>query len=257
MTRRERFTAVATPTVELRLTAGRARLLPAEDEVVEVVIESRQADAYRVERSGTQVWVEQPGRGLGGSSNDLVELRLPPGAAVTARTTAAELESDVRLGSLSAVLVSGGLRAGPVDGTARVRTASGDVEVGDVGGDLTVHSASGDVTAGRVTGAVEATTASGDVRMDAVGGRLEVRTASGDVRVRRYEGPEVRVRSVSGDLWLGLPPGLEVELSGSTLSGAVRNGFADRAGQDTGPGDRRPVRVQLQSVSGDLVLQPA
>lgn len=257
MTRRERLDAGESPAVELRLTAGRARLLPAEGSQVEVVIESRQADAYRVEQSGTRVRVEQPARGLGGSSDDLVELRLPPGTAVTARTTAADLECDVPLASLSAVLVSGGLRAGAVAGTARVRTASGDLEVGDVGGELTVHSASGDVTAGRVAGAVEATTASGDVRLEAVGGRLDVRTASGDVRVRRYEGSEVRVRSVSGDLNLGLPAGLEVELSGSTLSGAVRNGFADRHSDDTDDSPRRQVRVQLQSVSGDLVLQPA
>lgn len=258
MTRRERLAAGPAPTVEVRLTAGRARVLPADDDQVEVVIESRQADAYRVEMAGDRVRVEQPVRGLQGSSEDLVELRLPPGASLSARTTTAELECHAPLASLSAVLVSGGLRAGRLGGDARVRTASGDVELGDVAGDLMVHSASGDLAGGTVRGAVEVTTASGDVRLAGVGGRLEVRTASGDVRVRRYEGPEVRVRSVSGDLTLGLPTGLDVELSGSTLSGSVRNGFADRT--DQGEGDRvarRQVRVQLQSVSGDLVLEPA
>ena len=60
------------------------------------------------------------------------------------------------------------------------------------------------------------------------------------------------MRSISGDVRVGLPGGIRVEAEISTLSG--RAVLPDPV-PASDLGDRRPVRLQLKTVSGDIRLE--
>ena len=122
-----------------------------------------------------------------------------------------------------------------------VKTASGDVTVGAVGGELRVHTASGDLRCSSVAGAAVFSTTSGDLELGAAAGRVEVKATSGDVRLGELshgarivnvsgdvrvltlgEGA-LRVRSVSGDVCVGVARGVDLHVDVETMSGSVRS----------------------------------
>jgi DUF4097 and DUF4098 domain-containing protein YvlB len=125
-----------------------------------------------------------------------------------------------------------------------------------VRGDVEAKSASGDVDLGAVSGRVAVTTTSGDVRVQSVGAELAVATASGDVEVRKADGDAIAVRTVSGDVHIGLPEGIRVVPNLSTFSGRTR--LPEPRPSGTAPtGVRRQVRVNVKTVSGDIVIARA
>ena len=174
--------------------------------------EERVLAETRVEEAGGRVRVLVPrsgGRWSGLTGSRAVDARLvvPTGSALTITCESADVRASGRFGAVevttasgevsvdtAAALVvqsaSGDVRAGRVDGPARLSTASGDVELADVGGAVTARTASGDVRVGTAGGAVEASTASGDVEVGTAG-------AGGDRPdgVRRRPGPPGRGRA--------------------------------------------------------------
>jgi DUF4097 and DUF4098 domain-containing protein YvlB len=116
-------------------------------------------------------------------------------------------------------------------------------------------SVSGDIAAGSVAGRLIATTASGDVRVARAGGQVIIGTTSGDVRVERFDGAELTVKSVSGDVELGLPSGIRVEPDLSTLSGRTRLPAPATALPPPQASPRRVVRLHVLTVSGDITIE--
>ena len=179
----------------------------------------------------------------------------------------------------------------PTGTDVNIKGASVDVSARGALGALRVRSASGDVSADDLVRA-DVTFASGDTRLDLVrndadlqgnvgrrhrsrpsvagwsprwrpatsrsttsAGDAEVETASGDVTIRRCTGRAVAVRTVSGDVRLGLPTGIRVEPEISTMSGKVSLPEPPTDGAPTD--ERRPVTVRLRSVSGDIRIERA
>jgi DUF4097 and DUF4098 domain-containing protein YvlB len=99
---------------------------------------------------------------------------------------------------------------------------------------------------------LHANTASGDVRADTVTDDLAAGTASGDVRIGRCDGSDINVKSVSGDIHIGLPTGIRVEPDISSLSGSTRLPPPAKNAPD---GPRRAVRLRLRTVSGDITIE--
>ena len=94
-----------------------------------------------------------------------------------------------------------------------MRTASGDVRVGAV--ERSAHrspTASGDLRLADVGGPLQVRTASGDVALGHCAADVTVKTASGDVRVDRAASGQVRLQTVSGDVVVGVEPGLRIWL---------------------------------------------
>jgi DUF4097 and DUF4098 domain-containing protein YvlB len=136
-------------------------------------------------------------------------------------------------------------------GEVRIRSASGDLRA-DTVQRLDVSTASGDIKVGTVTGRLNANSASGDVRADTVADDLSAGTASGDVRIGRCDGSDINVKSVSGDIHIGLPTGIRVEPDISSLSGSTRLPAPSKQPHD---GPRRAVRLRLRTVSGDITIE--
>jgi DUF4097 and DUF4098 domain-containing protein YvlB len=123
-----------------------------------------------------------------------------------------------------------------------------------VGDDSRLSAVSGDYSGRSVGGRFHASTASGDIRVGHVGGDVEVATTSGDIRIERCDGDDITARSVSGDVSVGLPTGIRVDADLSTLSGRTTLPEPTPSSADE---PRRPVRLRLRSVSGDLRVERA
>ena len=175
---------------------------------------------------------ERSGFARGGSLSVTVEV--PAGSSCLVHTASADVDCTGTLSALDAYSASGNVTAERVSGVARVTTASGDAHVGEAA-EASLESASGDVSIGTVSGPASAKTASGDVRIDAASGsRVEARSTSGDIRV-------------------GVVPGIGVYLDLSTLSGTASSEL-DPAGGESGGAD---MTLSCRTLSGDVLVTRA
>jgi DUF4097 and DUF4098 domain-containing protein YvlB len=129
-----------------------------------------------------------------------------------------------------------------------------------------IASVSGDVEVNGVTGRLNASAVSGDVHVKDVSGSVSASAVSGDVKVEinRLEGSDdMKFSTVSGDVSVLLPAGLDADVDMSSFSGSIKTDFpvevrAERSGSRNwargklGEGSRR---LKMSSVSGDLSLR--
>jgi hypothetical protein len=213
-------------------------------------------------------------------------LRAMRGNPVRVRVAVPE-GSDVRV-----VTASAGVDVAGTIGGAEVVTASGDASLGDVGADIVVQSVSGHVTAGTVRGSVQVhsvtggfrcqralgrvgfSTTSGDLHIGRAEDRVEVKATSGhvkvgrlgrgarianvsgDVRVQAVDRGDVHVRSVSGDVFVGVERDVDLHVDVQSVSGLVHSEIP----LDATPGPSRreaQVNVSVRSVSGDVEIARA
>ena len=178
---------------------------------------------------------------------------VPVGSDVNIKGASLDVAARGALGALRVRSASGDVRADDVV-RADVTLASGDARIEVVRDAADFRATSGDITLGRVGGRLSASLSSGDVRVDELAGDGDIETASGDVVVRRYTGASVGVRSVSGDVRVGLPSGIRVQPEISTLSGKVHLPEPARAASTE---ERRAVKLRLRTVSGDIRIERA
>lgn len=149
------------------------------------------------------------------------------------RTVSGELEVEEVAGSASLRTISGDASAREISGDARVHTVSGDVELTGVGSAAVLRSISGDFRVGSVFGPVTFDSVSGDLDLGSVAeGAVKVKTVSGDVNVGIRSGSRVWIdaRSLGGSTTSDLPiteeavnePGPLVEFSAFAASGDIR-----------------------------------
>jgi len=147
-----------------------------------------------------------------------------------------------------------------------VTSVSGDVEVSGVTGKIAAKSVSGDVVVRKATGSVEAKSTSGDVRVSEINGSVNAASVSGDVEVlisNLGSGQDMDFTSISGDVHVRLPAGLDAEVKMTTMSGSLRTDFPLTTEKDRfSPGRRASGRIgagthrlKLSSISGDVSLQ--
>ncbi len=203
-----------------------------------------------------------------------VRVDLPEGSDVAAVVASADVEVTGPIGSGDFKTASGDVSTDDVAADFMAKSASGDVTVGAVGGDLKVQSASGDLRCSSVAGRAVFTTASGDLEVGAAANQVEVKATSGDVRlgelargarVTNVSGDvrvlvldkgNLHVRSVSGNVSVGVAPGVDLHVDVETMSGDVRSDI--ELGDE--PGRRRSdvrVDVSVRSVSGDVEIERA
>lgn len=165
-----------------------------------------------------------------------IDVRLPEGSSLAFKTASGDVTTSGRLAEVQG------------------KTASGDVTIADAE-TVEVESASGEVRLGRISGRLVASSVSGDVRVDHAESGATASAVSGDIELDRVGGGEVNVRSVSGDVRVGIPEGTRVHVDVTTLSGDLSSDLelGDGPGEGSGP----LVTVSGKTVSGDVRIRRA
>lgn len=219
--------------LDLDVASGSVEVRESRDGVVNVNIDADNADEWEVLQLGDSVSVRFGRRRGWKSRGARILVDAPSQTHVAVSSASADVSLVGRMGEV------------------RIRTASGDIRADSVER-LDASTASGDIKVGSVTGRLSANTASGDVKADAVADDLDAGTASGDVRIGRCDGANVNVKSVSGDIVIGLPAGIRVEPEISSLSGRTTLPAPSKTPVD---GPRRSVRLRLRTVSGNITIE--
>jgi len=183
-------------------------------------------------------------------------IKAPRGSSCSVSTASADLSCIGELSALRLRTASGDLTADSITGDVTVHSASGDVLLNKTDGDITINTASGDIQASRVAGETRVNTASGDIVITSCGSSVTAHTASGDVELGAVASGRVELRSASGDLNVGVAPGLGVYLDLASTSGNVRSEL--EPGDDGGPdsGDAA-VQISCRTLSGDIRVSRA
>lgn len=253
--RTERFTVGEEPRFDVTLPSGSVLVTPGDEGAITVTVRGSDLDRVQVEQRGDAVYVtvDRSSSRWDRRSYEVVAA-VPASAEVAAKLASADLSIETDVAGLDAALSSGDLRARNVAGDVRVKVASGDMRLDAVGGRLAVSGASGDLRADSA-GEADVSLASGDVHIGRVAGRCQVNTAAGDVRIGSFDGEVCDCKTLSGDVWLGIPPGRRLNVEARTLSGDVRSLFeGEPSGTEV---ERVTATVRVKSMAGDVLLAPA
>jgi hypothetical protein len=226
------------------------------DTHIVVVKVPRQHGMRFLRRQAVAVRVELP------ESSDLalatgaadVEVTGTVGAA-DIKTASGDVSTDDIADGLRAITASGNVIVGTVTGKLRMRSASGDLRCTRVTGRVDCASTSGDVEIGAADAAVEVHATSGNVRLGELGHGAKVANVSGNVRVLCLGEGSLLVRSVSGDVAVGVPAGVDLFVDVATMGSF----HSDIPIEDTPAAGGSGVKVDLSvsSVSGNVEIERA
>jgi len=178
-----------------------------------------------------------------------VKVRAPHGTSLDVTTGSADIRARGRFGDVRTKTGSGDVSVDEVERDAAIKVASGDVKLERVGGSLKVQTAAGDVAAGPVGGQAEVKTAAGDVSLGEVGGSVTINSASGDLKVASVAQGSVELKSVSGDMLVGIRRGSRVWMDVKTVTGDASSEL-DTGAEDDGEGPL--VELKATAMSGDI-----
>lgn len=201
--------------------------------------------------AGHEVYVELPKRRgfLGRGPRLAIRVRCPHGADVDCASSSGDLSATGSFGAVTMKTASGDVFVDEC-GELQVASASGDVHARRIRGRAAVNTASGDVRIEEAGGPVSANAVSGDVHLGETGDSVVVTTVSGDQTLALVSGGDVRLQSVSGDVLVGVAPGLRVWIDAASVSGSTAS---DLAVSETEPAADGPsVEVRAKTVSGDV-----
>jgi DUF4097 and DUF4098 domain-containing protein YvlB len=202
-----------------------------------------------------------------------VRVEVPEGAEVAVATASADVEINGLVSDVDFKTASGNASIDDVAADVTTKTASGSVTIGRVGGDIRSSTVSGDLRCSSVAGGAHFSATSGDLELGAAGRRVEVKATSGQVRlgelaagadVKNVSGNvrvlalgegRLKVRSVSGDVAVGVVRGVALHVDVETTSGVVHSDIplTDGPGGDgAGGGGEARVDLSVRSVSGNV-----
>ena len=187
----------------------------------------------------------------------IIRVNAPSGSSVSARSGSADVAVIGLAASFDAMTGSGQVQAQCCTGAAEVRTGSGDVRLGTVLGRLQVRTGSGQIDVISVEGAESSgtvQTGSGDVRLGAVKHGVSARTSSGDLTVVDACAGGLELTTGSGQLRVGIHPGVCAELDVSSGSGRARSDLP--VGGPPAEGTVA-LRVRARTGSGDALVTAA
>lgn len=256
-------TADAIATTEIELRPAR----PGDGDAQDLI------DQARIDHHGERVTVHLPeGRRahLRHSPDVVIDVRVPIGSRLVAKTKSADVTAegelgdtrvatgsgDVRLADVDGSLVvesgSGDVRAATIAGDASIKTASGDVVIGTCCSDIKIHTASGGIAVDLAEADIDARTASGDIVVHQSDGSVSTRTASGDLTLQRVRGDSVSAVAASGDVEVGVERGVAVWLDVASVSGTVTS---DLEPTDHQTPDRPVLQLRAHTTSGDVTVR--
>ncbi|WP_157987701.1 DUF4097 family beta strand repeat-containing protein [Jiangella endophytica] len=204
---------------------------------------------------------------LGRSASVDIAVTVPTGTTVNAQSGSGDIRLDGRFADVTAKCGSGDVAVDTCDDLqvttgsgdvyvtetagARVRTGSGSIRFGAAGGTVELESGSGSIDVEQPVSSGRISAASGDVRIATIDGRVELKTASGDITAHRAVEGELRARSASGNVSVGIVTGTAANLDVSSISGSIHSDL-DHA--DAPAESDRALLLSVTTVSGSIRL---
>jgi hypothetical protein len=239
------------PRLVIAIGAGSIEVSAGPVGVIDLSLDGGRDREFEIVHGGDSVEVRRPGDArLSRSGSTRVRAHVPPGTTAWLTGASARIEATVPLGDAVIETASGDVNLREVE-NAKIKSASGDLAIKSVSGAASLRTASGDVRIGEILDRLEVTTASGSVDVGVVGGDVVSSASSGDLAIRRYEGSDLELKSVSGDIRVGLPAGTKLSLDARSLSGSIS--LPERQTQPS-PSERQSVRARIRTVSGDIQI---
>jgi DUF4097 and DUF4098 domain-containing protein YvlB len=246
--------------LELRVPAGTITLETVDGEETRVEIESPEGDveverATRVHHHDGRLTIsmEEERRFLFIKTIPPVDVRVtcPPGVDITAQLVSASLDTrGANVSEIDVKTVSGDIRLERVDRDAQLKTVSGDIDVDEVGGEVNHQSVSGDFELRRAGGELVFRTVSGDVEIEEAAAGVTGNTVSGDLTIGSVAEGKVQLKSVSGDMKIGIRPGSALWVDAKSVSGDTES---ELPLGDAPPDANAPmVELRATAMSGDI-----
>jgi hypothetical protein len=245
-------------------TTTEVELEPLSDDPItrELIDNARIEHRTRGEGHEVSVLVTQP-RGfflyIGRGPALHLRIRCPENADVEVRTKSADVQARGTFGRFDAKTASGDLHVDEVAGNTRVKSASGDVAIQTARGQAEINTASGDLFIQRAHGPVTAALVSGDIHVTDAASSVSANTVSGDVLLGAVSEGSFELRSISGDIRVGVRRGSRVFVDANTVSGSTSSEFelsdSPQAGGDEPQGPL--VEIFAKTVSGDIGIERA
>ena len=240
--RTETFHTPGDALLRVRVPAGQVDIQTVDGETTRVELESEpevESEAT-VEAHGSEVVVEIEERRLfflSRAPRARVRISCPHGARIAFKGVSANLAVRGRTGAVEAQSVSGDTEFDHVDGTLEIKTVSGDVAVKTVAEGAAVR------------------TVSGDIRIDQAEGPVTARTVSGSHRLGSVAEGSVALRSVSGDMLIGVRRGTRVWMDVKSLSGKTSSELP--VGDQPLDGKGPTMELRANSTSGGIRITRA
>lgn len=150
-----------------------------------------------------------------------VSVRAPAGSSLEIRAGSADVTVTGPCGRADVLTGSGEVKLDRADGAATVRTGSGGVRLGPTLAGLQLRTGSGDVEASSLSGTATLVTGTGDVWLGAAAGEIMARSGSGDLSVAEAARGSLELITGSGEIRIGVRPGVAAEVDLSSGSGKV------------------------------------
>ena len=182
-----------------------------------------------------------------------IDVVLPTGSAVEARTTAGEITCAGRLGTVELDSKYGDLRLDQV-GSLRARTASGNISAAAVEGETDATTSYGNVRLGETSGPARLGTGYGDVTVDRALDSLTGKTKYGQVRIGQAVRGSLVLETAYGEVEAGIREGTAAWLDVSSGAGRVRNLLAESEGPE---GADETVEIHARTSYGDILIRRA
>jgi len=221
------------------------------------------AEAYTlvIEESENVVLIRQPD--VSGLRLE-IEVKLPGTGGVEVRAEAGDVEIRDTLGACRVVKKSGDVKLKGLNGVVEVTGESGDVIIEDATTpSLSVENKNGDISLTSVHGNMNLRNATGSIKLQKAGGKtIAIESVSGTIEADLDEPVTgtLNVRTVNGDVKLGIPDGSDCRVSLSTLRGSVSCNLelSDQAKQDqriTGRLGAGAGTLDVSAVTGDVSVE--
>jgi DUF4097 and DUF4098 domain-containing protein YvlB len=182
-----------------------------------------------------------------------VDVVLPTGSAVDARTTAGEITCAGRLGAVTLESKHGDLRLDSA-GSLRARTASGNISADTVEGETEATTSYGNVRLGETNGPARLGTGYGDVIVDRALDSLTGKTKYGRVRIGSAVRGSLVLETAYGEVEAGVREGTAAWLDVHSSAGRIRNLLAESTGPE---GADETVEIHARTSYGDILIRRA
>jgi hypothetical protein len=183
-----------------------------------------------------------------------VTVRAPAGSHVIAKAGSADLTVTGAAGRLEVQTGTGDVTADRADASSQVNSGSGKLRLGPMLGGLKAKTGSGDIEVSSVGGNTVIYTGTGDVWLGAVQNDVQVRTGGGDVTVADAASGRIQLGTGSGDVRVGVRPGVAAQVDLVSTSGSARS---DLDVSDTPPADEPSLFITGRTGTGTALVTTA